>query len=264
MKHGDHAIVPSYNAQISTDAAEKIIVGAHLSQCSSDAQSLLPALAEVQENLVRLPQQTVVDGGFTNRETIVACAERKIDLIGSLPDPAERSAAAMKSAGIDPAFAPEHFERSEDGQQLRCAAGCGLPYVRQSQKRGNRYRQYQARGEDCQGCAFQERCCPKHAARGRLVSILVEERAAVAEFRKKMETEEAQALYRQRAPVAEFPNAYLKEKFGLRKFRVRGLVKAGLELLWACLTYNVMAWARLCWRQPRPKIEFFTVGLAER
>ncbi len=30
MKHGDHAIAPSYNAQISTESANKIIVGAHL------------------------------------------------------------------------------------------------------------------------------------------------------------------------------------------------------------------------------------------
>ena len=30
---------------------------------------------------------------------------------------------------------------------------------------------------------------------------------------------------------------------------VRGLVKAGSELLWACLTYNIMQWVRLIWRQ---------------
>ena len=53
MKHGDNAIAPSYNAQITTYAAQKIIVGVHLSQSSSDAQSLAPALAEVEANLGR-------------------------------------------------------------------------------------------------------------------------------------------------------------------------------------------------------------------
>ena len=75
MKHGDNAIAPSYNAQISTDAQNKIIVGAHLSQSSSDAQSLMPAIEKVKENLGREPAQMVVDGGFTNRGSIVACAE---------------------------------------------------------------------------------------------------------------------------------------------------------------------------------------------
>jgi hypothetical protein len=78
-----------------------------------------------------------------------------------------------------------------------------------------------------------------------LVSIRVEERAEVKAFRNKMKQPEQQAIYRRRSPVAEFPNAWIKEKLGLRKFHVRGLLKAGTELLWACLTYNIMQWIRL-------------------
>lgn len=245
MKHGDNAIAPSYNAQISTEASHKIIVGAHLSQSSSDAQSLMPAIEEVKQNLDREPAQMVVDGGFTNRDNIVGCAEKKIDLVGSLPDPRERSEAAMQSAGIDPAFAPHHFRILEEGKRLECPAGCVLEYVRQSQKREDLYQQYQARGKDCQACANQPRCCPKHAGQGRTVSLRIEEQEDVAAFRKKMAQVEWQAIYRQRGPVAEFPNAWIKEKLGLRKFRVRGLLKAGMELVWACLTYNVMQFLRL-------------------
>jgi hypothetical protein len=40
-----------------------------------------------------------------------------------------------------------------------------------------------------------------------------------------METAESQAVYRRRGGVAEFPNAWIKEKLGVRKFRVRGVVK---------------------------------------
>jgi transposase len=264
MRHGDNAIAPSYNAQVTTDAQHKIIVGVHLSQSSSDAQSLAPALVKVEENLGRRPEQVVVDGGFTNRDTIVACAQQQTDLIGSLPDPAERSAAAMKSAGIDPAFAPAQFVRQAEGDELRCPAGYRLKFLRQSRKRGNFYRQYQAQGADCRSCALQPRCCPKHAAQGRLVSILVQERAEVAEFRKKMQTPEARAIYRQRGPVAEFPNAWIKDKLGLRKFRVRGMAKAGMEMLWASLTYNVMAWIRLCWRPQRAAVEYFTAAAVLR
>lgn len=245
MKHGDNAIAPSYNAQISTEAQSKIIVGAHLSQSSSDAQSLMPAIEEMKENLEREPSQMVVDGGFTNRDNIVACAEKGIDLVGSLQNPTERSEAAMKAAGIDPAFAPHHFKILEAGKRLECPAGCVLSYVRQSRKREDLYQQYQAQGEDCQACQYQTRCCPGKPEQGRTVSIRIEERAEVATFRKKMAQPEAQAIYRKRGPVAEFPNAWIKDKLGLRKFRVRGLIKAGAELVWACLTYNVMQWMRL-------------------
>jgi len=47
---------------------------------------------------------------------------------------------------------------------------------------------------------------------------------------------------------AEFPNAWLKERFGVRKFRVRGLRKARSELLWAMMAYNVRVWIRLAWK----------------
>ena len=67
-------------------------------------------------------------------------------------------------------------------------------------------------------------------------------------FREKMQTEAAKQAYQNRSAVAEFPNAWIKEKFGIRKFRLRGSVKAGIEALWACLTYNVMQWIRLLWR----------------
>jgi transposase len=250
MKHGDNAIAPSYNAQISTEAKHKIIVGAHLSQCSSDAQSLMPAIEEVVKNLEKKPEQVVVDGGFTNRENIVECAAQQIDLVGSLPDPKERSAAAMKSLGIAPEFAPSEFRILDNGNRLECPAGCPLQPLRKNRKRGDLYQQYQARGADCGVCRYQPQCCPSKAERGRTVSIRLEEQADVAAFRRKMEQGEYRTIYRKRGEVAEFPNAWIKEKLGLRKFRVRGLVKTGSELLWACLTYNIMQWVRLIWRQP--------------
>jgi hypothetical protein len=67
-----------------------------------------------------------------------------------------------------------------------------------------------------------------------------------------METDEAKAIYRQRGEVAEFPNAWIKSKFGLRQFRLRGLVKVGMEALWACLTYTIKLWIRLRWK---PRLE---------
>ena len=105
--------------------------------------------------------------------------------------------------------------------------------------------QYRAAKALCQACPFKARCCPESPQR--TVSV-AREVALVAQFREKMQTPEAREIYRQRAAVAEFPNAWIKDKLGLRQFRLRGLVKVGLETLWACLTYNIQQWIRLCWR----------------
>jgi hypothetical protein len=44
-------------------------------------------------------------------------------------------------------------------------------------------------------------------------------------------TAEAKKIYRQRAEAAEFPNAWIKDKIGLRQFRLRGLAKVTLEAM---------------------------------
>lgn len=245
MKHGDNAIAPSYNVQISTETSHLIIVGMHVTQSSSDSGSLLPAMEEVKATTGQYPQQAVVDGGFTNRASIVGMKEKEIDFFGSLAAPEQRQAAAMKAAGIEAEFSPAHFVIIEENKTLQCPAGKTLQYRRQSQKRDDRYHQYQAQGSDCSRCEFQKRCCPKHAEQGRTVSIKVAENADVAEFRKKMETTEAKQIYKQRGAVAEFPNCWIKEKLGLRKFRLRGLAKAATEALWAVVTYDILQWARL-------------------
>ena len=74
----------------------------------------------------------------------------------------------------------------------------------------------------------------------------------IAEFRQKMQTDEAKAIYKTRSQVAEFPNLWIKTKFGLRQFSVRGVAKVRIESEWAALTYNICQWIRLRWG---PKLE---------
>jgi transposase len=244
MKHGDHAIAPSYNTQISTDADSGVIVGVQLSQSAEDSHGLKPAMEEIEHNLGRKPEQVVADGGFTNRESIQLMAEQEIDFYGSLPDPKERSEAAMKSHGIDPKYAPHFFILQPETRTAQCPAGKSMKYLRRHTKRGDSYESYRADGADCVSCAFQKQCCPKNAAQGRIVSFRGQEVEQIAQFRNKMASEEGQRIYKKRGPTAEFPFACIKERMKLRKFRVFGLAKARMEALWASLAHNVMIWIR--------------------
>jgi len=73
-------------------------------------------------------------------------------------------------------------------------------------------------------------------------------------FIEKMKTKEAKEIYKQRSAIAEFPHAWIKEKFCLRQFHLRGLLRVGMEALWTCLTYNIQQWIRLCWRPKLAKV----------
>ena len=63
-----------------------------------------------------------------------------------------------------------------------------------------------------------------------------------------MLSDDAKSIYRMRSRVAEFPHLWIKAKFGLRQFNVRGLAKVRSESTWAALTYDIQQWIRLCWR----------------
>jgi hypothetical protein len=244
MKHGDHAMAPSYNTQVSTDADSGVIVGVQVSQSADDSHGLKPAMEEIHKNLGRLPEKVVADGGFTNRESIERMAEQQIDFYGSLPDPQERSESAMKSHGIDPKFAPHFFILQPETRTAQCPAGKPMKYLRRHKKRGDSYESYRARGADCTACEFQKQCCPRNAVKGRMVSFRSREREQIAAFRKKMASQEGQCIYKKRGATAEFPFAWIKERMKLRKFRLFGLQKASIEARWASLAYNVTIWIR--------------------
>lgn len=61
---------------------------------------------------------------------------------------------------------------------------------------------------------------------------------AVAEWRARMDSPEAQAIYRERAATAEWVNALARNR-GLQQFRVRGLDKVRSILLWFALAHNL-------------------------
>jgi transposase len=247
MKEGRGGYGPNYNVQISTEAKHKIIVGVGVSQNASDAGELMPGVQCVEQNLGQPPAQLVVDGGFTNRPNILACAAQGIDLIGSFPEHAEQAEGQLRRRGVAPEFYGPAFAYDAPQDCYRCPAGERLHRAGQEQRPGVIHYQYRAAAKACGSCRFQPQCCPQNAAQGRSI-IRAVEAPQVQVFKQKMQTPPAREIYRQRGAVAEFPNAWIKEKLGLRQFHVRGLLKAGREILWVCLTYNIQQWIRLVWR----------------
>ena len=80
--------------------------------------------------------------------------------------------------------------------------------------------------------------------------VRAEDTGEMAAFRAKMNSEEAKAIYQKRGAVAEFPNLWIKEKFGWRQFSVRGWNKVRIEATWVGLAYNIQPRLRL--RRAKP------------
>ncbi len=240
------AFGPAYNVQIPTDAKAKIIVGMGISQCSSDAGELESALQRIEDNLKEKPEQMVVDGAYTTHNAIEAMAQKGIDLIGPVRETKKTSLDSLKRRAISAEFYPQAFSYDESTDSYTCPADKRLHFETEENHNGWIKRRYRARPSQCRACRFQAQCCPD-SKKGRSV-LRGPKSEVVLAFEAKMKTEEAVKIYKERAGVAETPNAWFKDKFGLRQFRLRGLVKVGMETLWACLTYNISQWTRMCWQ----------------
>lgn len=68
----------------------------------------------------------------------------------------------------------------------------------------------------------------------------------IAQWRQRMGTEAAQELYRQRAGIAELPNAVFRNR-GLQQFLVRGIEKVKAVTQWHVLAYNFSRLVSLGW-----------------
>jgi transposase len=250
MKQNDGGYAPSYNVQLSTDAAHGIIVAIGVTQDRHDGDQLIPAIEEIERNTGQRPEQVVADGAYTKNTNVDAVTEKGIELIGPVPE--DQTTESCKRRGVAPEFYPDAFCYESVTDTYQCPAGKTLKLERHQYRNGRTEYNYLANEMDCRACPFQQQCCPKTGVR-RMTRI--EDSAAVKAFREKMRTAQAQDIYKKRKQVAEFPNAWIKDKLGLRKFRLRGLVKVRTETVWACLTYNIQQWIRLRWKR-----QFVTVS----
>jgi hypothetical protein len=146
--------------------------------------------------------------------------------------------------GVSEAYRKEAFFYDGHHDTYRCPEGQLLVHIKQREREGRIEHEYRAKRSDCTGCAHQMECCPTAKTCGRTL-VRSEASPLVKTFRDKMQTEAYRQLYRKRSEVAEFPNAWLKEKLGLRRFRLRGMAKVAVESLWAVITYNLQQGIRL-------------------
>ena len=244
MKNGSGGYEPSYNVQIATDAAPGVIIDVMAVQDANDWDQLAPAMERLAAT-VGTPEQIIVDAGYTGRENIEAMSDKQIEMIGPVPAPAANRHHYRKR-GITADFEADAFKFDPGANHYLCPTGKILRPTTKERHAGRVKWKYQARPSDCQICPFRDQCCPKTRSRRITRS---EDSDRVKAFQAKMQTEEAKQLYRRRPQIAEFANAWIKDKLGLRQFRLRGLFKVQTECVWAVLTYNIQQWIRLSWRE---------------
>jgi transposase len=165
MKMAAGGFRPAYNGQFATDTESQVIVGVDVSNEGSDQGQMEPMVDQIVANHDQVPDEYLVDGGFTNKGAIENVSIQGSTIYAPVQKP--------KDVKRDP-----HIPLPSDSE-------------------------------------------------------------AVAAWRERMGTDEAKAIYKERASTAECVNAIARNR-GLQQFRVRGIRKVKSVLLWYALAHNMM------------------------
>lgn len=241
----DGGLAPGYNVQLVTDAAHGLIADVEVVNDPQDGQQITPAMERLKRRYGNYPPQALADGAYTNLESVMEMHERSIDYYSTWTGRND-AAGGRGSKQRHEDYERDQFGFDETSNEMICPQGQRLAYHHRSVKKGRETYVYQAAAEDCRECSARRKCCPNLNLKngGRSVSFTLHEQAIEA-FDEKMKQPESLAIYKKRAPLAEFPNAWIKTKLKLRRFATRGLERVQCEAIWAAMTFNLQRMFRL-------------------
>ena len=226
-----------YNAQISVDSDTQVIVGQHVSQNANDKQELEPALQHIQATTGQLPKQLSADNGYQSGHNLQGLEDASVDGYIATDKGEKSHAVALDDCERKVVKADFTYDEAED--VFHCPAGQTLPLKRQGTD-GKRV--YQGNAQTCQACPLNSRCC--QSSQGAARSITTDDKEPLRQqMNAKMQTDEAQAVYKQRKVIVEPVFGQIKNS-GFRGFSVRGKNKVSGEFSLVCATHNLKKIAR--------------------
>lgn len=97
MKMPDGGTRPGFNVQFATTTGSGVIVGVDVTNVGSDGGQMQPMLAQIEKRYEQLPEQMLVDGGFTTLKDIEQAEQDKVAVLGPV-----KNEATKKAKGDDP------------------------------------------------------------------------------------------------------------------------------------------------------------------
>ena len=251
-----HGIIQGYNAQALVDEKHQVIVHGLTSGVGQDYGQIAPVLAGAQATLQlvglkeKLPlaqAQLSADCNYHSEENLTSCAQHKVDAY--IPDNHFRQRDARfvsqeryKSRVKKGSFTREDFAYEKDSDIYRCPQGKVLRLHARAHRsnRGQIYRRYRSRPQDCAACPLRKQCLNRKAARKWLAVPLGQEPATLtARMRHKIDQPQARQIYARRLGIVEPVFANLRSNKKLDRFSYRGRVKVNIQWLLYCLVHNI-------------------------
>jgi len=211
-----------YNAQISVDSKNQIIVGQHLTQNANDKKELGRAIDEIKESTGKTPEKISADSGYLSSENISAMEDADID--GYVA-----TGKGEKDISDTDKIDKKNFSYDSKKDIFICPAGNVLKL-----KSIGKRRIYKGDGI-CKGCCYKNKCT---ACKGDTATMYITKGGLIlTEMAAKMKKNSSRKIYGERKTIVEPVFGQIKTT-GFKRFSLRGLEKAAGEFSLVCAVSN--------------------------
>ena len=205
-----------YNGQIAVDEYKGIILASYITNNPTDHYELIPLMEQVQQNLTQTNTefspnfQVSADNGYSTDINTEYLEQKGLDgYISSR----KLSRQNKKYNLTQKPFSKDNFAYNHEMNTYQCSLG--QPLYKQKEYEYKNKKRITYWTKECKNCPVQEYCAKNQRYR------TIEDYGNPSKIRmqRKMETKEAQKIYKLRSKTAELPFANMKQNMHLTEFK---------------------------------------------
>lgn len=250
-------LVPGYNMEAVASPLKKevteikgnLLTAADVVWESNDTDQLIPMMKQAEENTEHKTEMTLVDAGYESGADLAECEERKQKVAMPMSEDLAQKNPYPKSK----------FSYDIETDTYTCPQGQTLHYYQTKPLKKKEYRIYRTGVGVCKSCVAFGVCTKagqRNICRGPYEDVLQRHREWMA-------TEAAQEAYKRRKTIIEPPFGIIKERMGVRRFLLRGLVNVKAEAIMIATAFNLRVLCRIWQRQLTKRIKVWNNILLE-
>ena len=225
-----------YNGQIAVDSHKGIIVASYITNNPTDHYELIPLMEQVQSNLAGIYDEMPVnyqvsaDNGYSTDENTDYLDKHGLD--GYIASRKLSRKEKNRNLSEKP-FSKDNFNYNYEMMTYICPLG--QPLYKKSEYQYKNKTRITHWTKECKNCPVQEYCSKTQRYR----TISDYGNISKIKMQRKMETTEAQKIYKIRSKTAELPFAHIKQNMHLTEFTTTGLKQVNTEFKLYTIGHNL-------------------------
>jgi transposase len=219
-----------YNAQAVVDSKAGLIVAGEVRTDQNDSQQLVPMLERVQEELGRVAEETVADGGYCTGEQLDKAEQSQFPVLVNLGQ-------LRKSEEEGGPYHSSQFEYDEENDCYLCPRGQKLEFERKQKHVDKHYETKIYHCKHANQCPVRGECSQDKRGRHLERSPYTD---AVLRQKQKQQDENKSALLRKRMVIVEPVFSRVKHLLQFRRWTMGGLDKVKAQWMFICALLNLM------------------------